>query len=88
MPTPTKTDESGVATTPVDCGLHRPLGECPLKRSGQCDSLYDVLQFLFPPFAVRALVREHLASDREAQAWLARLDAALPGGRGQRDGWH
>ncbi len=71
--------QSDIPQTPEGCKLGRELGDCPLKRVG-CGSLYDALMFIMPPWHLRIYVREQLPHDKEAQAWLRRLDDVTPGG--------
>ena len=67
------------------CALGHPLGDCPAKRAG-CRNHYEMLQFMFPPLRVVSHVRATMSTDPDAQRWLARLDAVLPGQRNARGG--
>lgn len=58
---------------PVTCGLHRPLGDCSLRRAG-CGSLYDVLRTIYPPPAVLAELRTRPDLDPDVARWLERLE--------------
>lgn len=85
-----KTQNDTPKEDPQGCLLGRELGNCPLQRRG-CGSLYQALMYAMPPYHVRLLVREQLAGDSAAQAWLRRLDDILPEQRAtitaRREGW-
>lgn len=70
------------------CKLGHALGVCPLQRVG-CGSYFEALMYVMPPWHVRIYIREALANDKEAQAWLRRLDDVVPGARPspQKQGW-
>ena len=68
------------------CGLNLPLGDCPARRVG-CRNHYEMLRFMMPPWSVREYIRHTMGNDSEARAWLARLDAVLPGQRNARGDW-
>lgn len=59
---------------PIKCALHRPLGDCSLRRAG-CGSLFDVLTQLYPPPAVLAELRSRPDLDPSVAQWLKRLEA-------------
>lgn len=78
-------NQSDIPQQPEGCKLGRELADCPLKRVG-CGSLYSAVMHVMPPWHLRIYVREHLPHDKEAQAWLRRLDDATPGARPSTNG--
>jgi hypothetical protein len=45
-----------------------------------------MLKFMYPPLIVTSYIRATM-NNADALAWLARLDAVLPGARGDRARW-
>jgi hypothetical protein len=89
VPTKPEVGNTQTDTSPTvkGCELGRELADCPLKRVG-CGSLYSALMHVMPPWHLRIYVREQLPHDKEAQAWLRRLDDATPGARpASNGGW-
>jgi hypothetical protein len=63
--------------TVAGCKLGRELGNCPLKD--HCGSLYDVMRYLIPEWSIREYIKATMGHDPTVRAYLARLDAAVPG---------
>lgn len=61
-----KTDDKPI------CGLSHTLGDCAFRRRG-CNTLLDVLTFVYPPSDVLAELRRSELTP-EGRAWLDRLD--------------
>ena len=55
------------------CGLGRALGQCKLRKAG-CETLYDVLAYLYPPGAIVDELKRRNDLTPAATAWLQRLD--------------
>ena len=55
------------------CGLGRALGACKLRKAG-CETLYDVLAYLYPPGDLLDELKRRNDLTQAAVAWLQRLD--------------
>lgn len=79
-------DESvaSVATLKKEiCALGRELGDCSFRANG-CHSLYDVLQFVYPPYELLAELRGRSDLSSALRAWLIRLEAIEGPGHRQK----
>ncbi len=79
------TQQDNPPTKIETCALGQPLGDCPARRAG-CGSHLTMLKFMYPPLIVTSYIRATM-NNADALAWLARLDAVLPGARGDRARW-
>ena len=61
---------------PTSCRLGRPLGDCSLRRIG-CDSLFDVLTWVYPPPGLIDELRSRPDLDPDVRIWLKRLSKCV-----------